>query len=97
MYDIEYVLKKTSDTRALRIGVGAIRTAPAMFRRLFPSSAAVVVSDENTWKIAGEQLYNVLQDAGMPMVEPFIFKDPLLPSPYYLYIPLPYAVRAPAI
>ena len=78
MYDIEYVLKKTSDTRALRIGVGAIRTAPAMFRRLFPSSAAVVVSDENTWKIAGEQLYNVLQDAGMPMSEPYIFKDPNL-------------------
>lgn len=78
MYDIDYVLEKTSDTRALKIGVGAVKTVPDMFRRLFPSSVAVVVADENTWKIAGKELSDCMEEAGVPMVEPYIFSDPNL-------------------
>ena len=73
---IEKALQKTTDTRALIIGEGAMAKTPAMFRDLFGDKTAVVVADDNTWKAAGEKVYGYLRDAGVPMAEPFIFHDP---------------------
>ena len=37
---------------------------------------AIIIADNNTWRVAGEQVYNVLKAAGVEQYEPFIFTDP---------------------
>lgn len=76
MTAIEQALQKTTDTKALIIGEGAMAQTPAMFRELFGDKTAVVVAHTATWKAAGEQVYAYLKEAGVPMEEPFIFTDP---------------------
>ncbi|MCR5003935.1 MAG: sn-glycerol-1-phosphate dehydrogenase [Bacteroidales bacterium] len=73
---IEKALQKTTDTKALVIGKDAMKQTPKMFKDLFGDKTAVVVADNNTWKAAGETVYSYLKDAGIPMIEPFIFDDP---------------------
>ena len=72
---IESALEKTTDTKALIIGVGAMKRTPEMFSQLFPGRTAVIVADQNTWDIAAEEVAGSMEQAGIPMVEPFIFQD----------------------
>lgn len=37
---------------------------------------AIIIADNNTWRVAGEQVFNVLKAAGVEQHEPFIFTDP---------------------
>lgn len=73
---IEKALQKTTDTKALIIGEGAMAKTPVMFRELFGDATAALVAHSATWKAAGEQVYGYMKEAGIPMVEPFIFDDP---------------------
>ncbi len=68
-------LKKASDTKALEIGVGAMKKTAEMFSKLFPEAKATVVADRNTYKAAGEYVEKILKDNGIPMAESFIFED----------------------
>ncbi len=68
-------LKKASDTKALEIGVGAMKKTAEMFSNLFPEAKATVVADRNTYKAAGEYVEKILKDNGIPMTESFIFED----------------------
>lgn len=68
-------LRRASDTKALEFGVGAIEKTGEMFKRLFPSSKAVIVADRNTWEAAGKQVYAVLEREGVKQNRPFIFAD----------------------
>ena len=72
---IESALEKTTDTKALIIDVGAMKRTPEMFSQLFPGRTAVIVADRNTWDIAAEEVAGYMKQAGIPMVEPFIFQD----------------------
>lgn len=72
---IESALEKTTDTKALIIDVGAMKRTPEMFSQLFPGRTAVIVADQNTWDIAAEEVAGYMKQAGIPMVEPFIFQD----------------------
>ena len=73
---IEKALQKTTDTKALIIGKGAMARTPEMFRQLFGSSRAVVVAHRATWEAAGKEVYGYLLNSGVPMDDPFIFEDP---------------------
>lgn len=75
MESIESALEKTTDTKALIIGVGAMKRTPEMFLQLFPGKTAVIVADQNTWDIAAEEVAGYMGRAGIPMAEPFIFHD----------------------
>lgn len=76
MNEIAEALKRAKYTKALEFGVGAMAKTPAMFNELFPGKTAIVVADNNTWKVAGEAVQAYLKEAGVPTVEPFIFTDP---------------------
>lgn len=73
MKSIENALKRTTDTKALIIGDGAIARTPEMFLRLFPEATAVIVADETTWEIAAGDVYGYMKAAGIAMAEPFVF------------------------
>ena len=71
-------LAAATDTVAMEIGVDILDKVPVMFKELFPEKRALIVADENTWRVAGEAVYSHLQAAGVECEEPYIFTDPHL-------------------
>ena len=71
MNEIENILKRVRDTKALEFGVGAMKKIPAMFDSLFPGKTAVVVADKITYEIAGKTIHGYLEDAGIQAVAPY--------------------------
>ena len=51
MENIGEVLKRTTDTKAARIGIGAIESSHEVFNELFPGRKAILVADTNTTKL----------------------------------------------
>lgn len=78
MNKIEAALQRTTDTRDLIIGVGAMKRTPEMFQKLFPGKKAVIVADTTTYRVAGEEVARHLAEAGVAAADPFIFDDPHL-------------------
>ena len=72
---VAQALAAATETAAMEIGVGILDCVPAMFKEQFPSSKALIVADENTWKAAGEAVYAYLVQAGVECDEPYIFTD----------------------
>ena len=68
-------LAAATDTAALEIGIDILDRVPAMFCEQFPDSRALIVADQNTWRVAGEAVYAYLQQAGVDCDEPYIFTD----------------------
>ena len=78
MNKVESALQRTTDTKALVIGVGTLPRTAEMFNELFPGCRAVVVADTNTWRVAGGEVHRILADAGIGQDEPHVFADPKL-------------------
>ena len=73
MDKIEKALQRARDTKALIIGQGVVGRTAEMFLNLFPDYKAVVVADENTWKVAGAEVQKSLDDAGIVSEKAYIF------------------------
>ena len=78
MNKVESALQRTTDTKALVIGVDTLPQTAVMFRKLFPGCRAVVVADTNTWRVAGREVHRILAEAGVAQDEPHVFADPKL-------------------
>ena len=78
MNKVESALRRTTDTKALVIGVDTLPQTAEMFKSLFPARRALVVADLNTWRVAGEEVQRILAEAGIAQDEPHIFTDPKL-------------------
>ncbi len=70
---IEEALALADDTRALEIGPGAVVRTGDIFREQFPGRRALVVSDSNTFAIAGSRVQETLEAAGIPCEAPTVF------------------------
>lgn len=66
-------LKTATDTKDIVIGTDVLGETGAMFTRLFPGKRAIVVADENTYDVAGEQVEASLSAAGIEQEERFVF------------------------
>ncbi len=75
MTKIENVLQRTTDTKDLIIGAGAVSRTAEMFKKLFPGQKAIIIADSNTWRVAGESVRKSLNNAAIEQDEPFIFTD----------------------
>ena len=73
MNKIEQALQRARDTKALITGRGVVCRTAEMFSSLFPGKKAVIVADENTWKVAGKDAQKSLDDAGIVSEKPYIF------------------------
>lgn len=78
MNKIESALSRTTDTKALVIGVDTLPQVAEMFRKLFPGRRALVVADLNTWRVAGDEVCRILAQAGIAQDQAHIFTDPAL-------------------
>lgn len=70
---VNAALEGASDTRCVRIGDGAIAHVDDTFAQCFEEQSAVVVADENTWRVAGEQVQERLRGAGRRVEAPIVF------------------------
>jgi len=73
MNKIEAALERARDTKALIIGKGTVCRTAEMFTNLFPGCKAVIVTDENIWKVAGKDAQKSLDEAGVVSEKPYIF------------------------
>lgn len=76
MVSIEQIIDKASDTKAIIICKNAGLHAAEMFNNLFLGKKAGIVCDKDTYRIAGKQIHDVLQSAGIDQAAPLIFDDP---------------------
>lgn len=70
---IERALRTATDTKAIEAGRGVVTRTGEVFDRLFPGRPAIIVADENHWRVAGPQVVASLTAAGVPLAEPYIF------------------------
>lgn len=80
---IENALRDATDTQDVIIGAGVLSSVADVFERSFGDSPAVVVADENTFAVAGEEVKRLFREAGRELVEPYVF--PGDPRPYAGY------------
>ena len=78
MNKVESALSRTTDTKALVVGIETLPRVADMFKELFPGRRALVVADANTWRAAGGDVHRILAQAGVAQDEPHVFTDPKL-------------------
>lgn len=61
------------ETKHFVLARGAVSKIPSIINKHWGSKPVWPVADENTWRVAGDQLTNVLHKAKMQMITPFIF------------------------
>lgn len=72
---LESALAAATETRFLEIGSSILGRIPHVFRQHFPDRSAVVVTDRQTYKAAGNEVATALRSANCPTLTPFIFDD----------------------
>jgi len=82
MTRVENALKAASETRALRIGPGIVNQVAELFQEQFSGETAVIVADNNTYRVAGTSVYETLKHQGVKQLKPFIFDDSELYAEY---------------
>lgn len=80
---INAALQEASDTQDVVIGAGELASVDGVFEKNFGDRAAIVVADENTYKVAGKKVQRHLEEAGRDLAEPYIFPgEPTLYAEY---------------
>ena len=70
---IQAALRDATDTEDVVIAAGVLGSIGELFERTFGDVPAVVVADENTYKVAGEEVHRQLAASGRPVVDPYVF------------------------
>jgi glycerol-1-phosphate dehydrogenase [NAD(P)+] len=82
MSNLNDALAAASETKALRIGWGILSQVAELFTEQFPNKKAVLIADTITYAIAGEKVYQLLEEANIKQLNPFIFTDSHLYAEY---------------
>jgi glycerol-1-phosphate dehydrogenase [NAD(P)+] len=76
-------LREAGDTAQVVIGDGVLSRAAEIVRDSFGDAPAVVVADDTTWAVAGEDVHRGLAHAGRELVDPHLFPgEPVLYADY---------------
>lgn len=80
---IERALRDATDTRVALVADGALAQVGAVFVRLFGDAPAIVVADQRTMAVAGEEVVSTLRAAGVVVATTYVFPgDPELYAQY---------------
>lgn len=82
MSKIKDALAAASETKALRIGWGILNQTAELFTEQFPNKKAVIIADTITHNIAGERIFQFLNEANIEQLTPFLFTEPHLYAEY---------------
>lgn len=70
---IKQALKDATDTREVVSSPDAISRVGGVFRTLFGDARAIVIADQRTWQVAGQQVDQLLRDSQLLVLDPYIF------------------------
>ena len=62
---ITNALKSATDTKVFKMGNNILHLVPQTFKELFPGRTAIIVADKNTWRVAGEQVFELMQKSSI--------------------------------
>lgn len=62
---LKEALKIAVETKVIEMGEGILGKVPQLFKELFPGRKAVVIADCNTWRVAGEEVFTSMVEAGI--------------------------------
>ena len=80
---IKAALQEATDTENVAIGSGVLDAVGDLLGEGFGGRPAIVIADENTFAVAGEEVQRHLQEAGRELLEPYIFpEEPTLYAEY---------------
>ena len=71
-------LLSANETKALYCGPKLIPRIPEFFREQFPQQRATIITDEAARLVAGNQVAELFEQAGLAATTPFVFSDPRL-------------------
>lgn len=66
-YDCSCGRRHSVDIKNIEIGKGVVNNVPEILKE-YKDKKIILVSDKNTWQIAGERVFGLLQDAGFSQV-----------------------------
>lgn len=69
-------LSSARETRCLEIGTHILDRTPKIFSEQFGQASAVIVADENTFRVAGQTVQRAFTSAGQKALEPLILTAP---------------------
>ena len=72
---IAKALALATDTKVFEMESNILHLAPSIFKEQFGDAKAIVIADKNTWRVAGEEVYNHLVKAGIDTTTHIIQKD----------------------
>ncbi len=70
---IQQALKTATDTKAIVTGRGVVTETGRVFTELWPAKKAIIIADENHWKVGGRQVVESLTSAGVDLLDPYVF------------------------
>lgn len=76
MSRIKTALENATTTKALVLGQDVLVQVGQVFKEQFGDASAIIVADKTTWKVAGEQVLNILDAEGIRTETPCIFDEP---------------------
>ena len=77
---IAKALAVATDTKVFEMGSNILHLAPSIFKEQFGDAKAIVIADKNTWRVAGEEVYNYLVNAGIDTLKHIINKMSFMPN-----------------
>lgn len=69
----ELIIPAGLETERFLLGAGALQRVPELLKSLFPGKRPWIIGDDNTWEAAGKKLYQILEDAGLAPLPPYLF------------------------
>jgi glycerol-1-phosphate dehydrogenase [NAD(P)+] len=76
-------LSVATETRELRVADGALRELPDLLRTHFQADSVFLIADENTFRAAGTDILDILENSAVPILGRHIFPaHPVLRSDY---------------
>ena len=71
--EIDAALERASTTKHLVFGTGVVNDGAHLIQTLFPDRPAMLIADETTFRVAGQDMHDTLVAAGHPVLAPIIF------------------------
>ena len=62
---IAKALSVATDTKVFEMGYDHLKLAPQYFKEYFPGKKAKIIADNNTWRVAGEEVYGYFKESGI--------------------------------
>ncbi|MDB6027078.1 MAG: 3-dehydroquinate synthase, partial [Verrucomicrobiales bacterium] len=90
---VSEALAAARETRSVEIGSGILHITPRVFREQFGERPAIIVTDTNTFAVAGKTVAAAFAAAGHKTLEPYIFTAPDLYAEHRFVVELETALR----